>query len=300
MHRSDKEHIDAIIIGAQKAATTSLKEYFRQHPEIISHSTKEFAYFADNDEFHRGFHPSFHLYFKYKESGKITLAKNVSIYNNPTAIERLHQHNPNAKLIFVLREPVERAYSSYNMAVADGWINIPFENIVDDLVSGKLDKESIFYRNFFSLGCYTESFKYITKHFPLTQVKVVLFEEVKEKPLEICQDIFKFIDVDSSFNPEVNKKYNITRKSRFLFYSQILNKLQRKNNLFKKFSKTYLPYPIFLKLSYFFKEINMKKEHYGEMKQDTKNKLMDFYKKQNIGLADFLGNKKIDWPSLNT
>ena len=115
--------VDLAIIGAQKAGTTSLKEYLSQHPSIQTHPQIEFSFFRDEELYLKGYAAAEKKYLTLNPNAtnKKTLIKNVGIYSSTDALERLYKHNPECKIIFIVRNPITRAYSSYNMERFNGW-----------------------------------------------------------------------------------------------------------------------------------------------------------------------------------
>ncbi|RNI13582.1 hypothetical protein EFE41_03125 [Methanohalophilus portucalensis FDF-1] len=118
---------DFIICGAQKAGTTSLLRYLRSHPEIFM-PNKEVHFFDRN-------------YLKGLEWYKSQFADNsvsIKVYGEKcpeymyleNVPERIYQNFPNIKLIFILRNPLERAYSGYWHEVKNGRENLPFEKAI--------------------------------------------------------------------------------------------------------------------------------------------------------------------------
>lgn len=102
--------IDVMIAGAQKAGTSSLKYYLQQHPEISSHINLECDYFVSEQA---DFDKYFVQYFE--TPNKVILAKYAGIYKQENFLKKLYIHNQNCKLIFILREPVDRLVSAYDM-----------------------------------------------------------------------------------------------------------------------------------------------------------------------------------------
>ena len=100
--------LDLVIVGAQKAGTTSLHQYLKSHPDISGHSVTEFTYFTDNNVHKDGFESAFKKYFDKQEYKRI-VAKNVTINQQENSLIKLKEHNPKVKIIFMLREPVSRA-----------------------------------------------------------------------------------------------------------------------------------------------------------------------------------------------
>jgi len=162
--------IDLMIVGAQKAGTTSLIKYFLDHPDVLSHPQTEFAFFRSDMEYKEGYNHVFNRYFtKGNPSAKTILAKNVGIYSDVQAIERLHDHNPNCKLIYLMREPVSRAISSYNMEIFNGWLKKEFYDL-EEIIKNEAH-DDVMYRLFIRLGLYAEHLRNIYKFFPKENVK---------------------------------------------------------------------------------------------------------------------------------
>ena len=103
---------DFLIIGTQKGGTTSLFDYLAQHPELALPEIKEINYFdrkyAKGPDWYRGFFP-------YRISGKKTGESTPYYLFHPLVAERVAKDLPRAKLIILLRDPVSRAFSHYQM-----------------------------------------------------------------------------------------------------------------------------------------------------------------------------------------
>ena len=125
------QKIDLFIAGAQKAGTTSMKNYLGEHPQITTHVAQEFSFFYDDQEFNRGLEYAFsHYFYKQSISNNKIVCKHAHFYTSEKAIIRLSQHNPDCKLIIILRNPVERAYSSYLMEKLYSRVHFEFDEIV--------------------------------------------------------------------------------------------------------------------------------------------------------------------------
>src|SRR6266487_1947701 len=112
--------LDFIIIGAQKAGTTSLYHYLREHPGIYMPPEKEAPFFTSKGSFLRDWEQFAADYFGAasveQRWGKATPAYMA----DPRVAARIHSLMPRVLLIALLRNPVERAYSHYMMSVRRG------------------------------------------------------------------------------------------------------------------------------------------------------------------------------------
>lgn len=105
---------DFIILGAQKAGTTALHEYLSKHPNLSATKEKEIHYFDCKNRYESG--KNFYFsHFDFENDNKLTFDSSSGYLENINSAERIYKHNPNVKLIILLRNPVERAYSAWNM-----------------------------------------------------------------------------------------------------------------------------------------------------------------------------------------
>ena len=112
------------IIGFAKCGTTSLYTYLIEHPQIHASFTKEIHYFDYNERFKRGknwYRSNFPLliqkiiYEQFKKKKFVSIDATPRYINHPHAMRRIKKITPNAKFIVIVRNPIERAYSHYNM-----------------------------------------------------------------------------------------------------------------------------------------------------------------------------------------
>jgi hypothetical protein len=123
--------VDFLIVGTQKDGTTALHHFLNQTPGLCLPKVKE-VHFFDNEEFFAG-EPDYNLYhnhFSHHQAGDICgEATPIYMYWKPAA-ERIWRYNPNMKLIFCLRNPVDRAYSHYMMERKRGYEKRDFSHAI--------------------------------------------------------------------------------------------------------------------------------------------------------------------------
>ena len=283
-------NIDLAIIGAQKAGTTALKNYIGEHPDVLSHPHTEFTYFADDNEYETDDSIILKKYFGVTEKRTQKLVvKNVTLSFREHTIERLYKHSPNCHLVLVIREPISRAFSSYQMAVRSGWMDKPFSYAEKAIQNNANGQKDTFYRFMLDLGIYHKQLETIYKYFDKEKVSVFLFEDFKKDPLNICQQIFQILGVKEDYMPNTNKKHNVGGLPRSKQFSRLLKKLKENNNPFKKLSKFILSEQSFIKLSQSLSSFNLKKSEKIEMDSLTKGVLEEFYKPLNDECSKLIG-----------
>ncbi len=228
-----------LIIGAAKAGTTSLYAWLEQHPQIYMSPVKETNFFALEGEklnFPAG------TIGKYYLSGCITniedYRKQFQGVTNETAIgeaspiylyhlkapERIQHYVPKVKLIAILRHPIERAYSNFLHNIGEGL------EPLTDFAQALQEEESRIRNNWWwgfyyvSAGFYYVQLKRYFERFNPNQIKVYLYEDVKTNALNVTRDIFKFLQVDETFIPDMSTKYNVTGIPRNKFWHQFLSR----------------------------------------------------------------------------
>jgi sulfotransferase family protein len=289
------KQIDLMIIGAQKAGTTALKNYLSEHPGILSHPQTEFAYFVNDTEYKEGFEPAFDRYFddyKNPEARKI-VAKAAAMYYNEESIKRLSLQNPGCKIVFVLREPVARTYSAYQMEVFNGWLKRDFKELIP-VIKEKNTTDDL-YDSFITKSLYSDHLPAIYSCFPKNQVRLILFEEFKDDSTKVCRELFEWIGVDPGFVPEIGVKHNVSRKPKSEMLSNVLIKLRRNDNILKKIAKKILPYKTFTEIGNSMIDFNRSSAKMDPIDEESRKVLNEFFQPYNKRLEDLSGVDVKGW-----
>ncbi len=279
--------IDLIIIGAQKAGTTSLNRYLSEHPEICTHKRIEFRYFIDEKEYKQGYEKIFKKYYSHCNTKNKIIAKNIEIMYSLQALKRLCKHNPNIKLVLTLRNPVDRAYSAWLYERRKGRETKTFEEAIniDKLhstndISQYIDK-SLYYKHLLN----------VLNFFDKKQIMIILFEDFKKNPLFFCKNIFEWFKVDVNFIPEIKKVHNKAALPRCLF----ITKLILTDNIFKRIVKLLIPQQVTFKIGKTILKINEREINPPPMNFETKQKLLAYFKPYNQKLAELIQKDLSCW-----
>lgn len=273
-----------MIIGAQKAGTTSLKNYLGEHPALITHQQSEFGFFRDTDAYSRGFESAIKEYFP-DASGKIMIAKNAGMYYEIASIKRLKEHNPDCKIVFLLREPVARLISAYKMEKFNGWIQYDPSEFVKVIVNK--DESHQLYRLFIRLGHYSEFLEEIVKYFSKDQIMLVDYDSFHADASKICTHIFEWLKVDATFQPDLSKKHNESKKAKSKILTNLIIRLRSPNNVFKVAAKKILPSQAFAKIGNRIIDLNKSKQTIQvEINSDQLKTLREHYQPYNKALEE--------------
>jgi len=213
--------VNLLILGTQKAGTTSLYEYIRQHTDIYFSDVKEVTYFVEDDLYKKG-EEYYHSFFMNVINEKIIASAYVHMLPCKKCPQRVKQYNPDMKFIVMLREPVSRAYSAYNYAIKNGWEdeNNSFEDTIE-LEKDRIKKEE-YDLMYFENGMYYKHIKYWQEFFPKENFLLIKDSDLKNNVSDVLQKIFAFLEIDETQNIDTSKEYNKAGVVRFKWLQKFL------------------------------------------------------------------------------
>jgi len=195
---------DFLVLGAQKAGTTALYEYLRRHPQISGPSWKEVSFFdrhwARGESWYRGNFPNVA-----RTRGKHVGEASPSYVFHPLAPQRVQEVVPEARLIVLVRNPVDRALSQYNHEVALGREPLSFEEALDaeeERLRGEQERMAAdpryFSREWWShtykaRGRYAEQLERWLAVFPREQLLVLPSDDLGSDPARAHAQVLEFL-----------------------------------------------------------------------------------------------------------
>ena len=219
---------DFLVIGAKRCGTTSLFYHLPEHPCISKSPYDNMGFF--NDNFHLGinwyksFFPTTFTRNKIKSKfgDCITFDVTTTYMEEESTANNVCQTKPNMKIIVILRNPVDRAYSQYHLNVREKIEKRSFEDVIEENMN-KLDKESrerheikpqflAEKNNYLKKGLYAQQLRHWLKIFPRKNILIMSTEEFESNQQTIYNKIFEFLNI-SQFeikNTEKMEKGNYT------------------------------------------------------------------------------------------
>jgi hypothetical protein len=199
----------ALIIGPRRTGTTSLYQTLRRHSMIYGVSRKEIKYFDCNYQRSLNWYRSFFPYWKSLEDvGGMAIEASPYYIYHPLAAERISKHLPYVKLIALLRNPVDRAYSNYHMNFDLGVEPLPtFEEAIEaeeERLAGQVEKiiadpdHSLFnhmHLSYLDQGIYADQLERWFSIFPREQMLVVQSERFFKNMPAVYAEILDFLDL---------------------------------------------------------------------------------------------------------
>lgn len=214
-----------LIIGAAKSGTTSLHYYLGQHPGIYMAARKDTFFFCffekepnfsgpGDQEWYREWAVTrledYQALFE-GHSGETAIGEACAEYlYDEEAPANIKSLVPNAKLVVVLRNPVERAYSNFMHLVRDGY------EPVCDFSQALLLEEARRQENWRPMwhyrarGFYSQQIERYLRLFDKSQIRVYLHEDLASTPGSLFRDLFGFLGVDADFRPDTSMKHNVS------------------------------------------------------------------------------------------
>lgn len=186
-----------LVIGAAKAGTTSLYEYLRAHPQVFMSTPKELNYFSQDDNLAKGLG-----WYKshFADAGDaIAIGENSPQYSiHPWAriAPRVAEVIPDAKLIYLVRHPIERILSHYRWHVAHGEMTDPIGKAVRKRGP---HGEDPFYVISSSYALQIEAY---LEHFPRERMLVITTEDLRDHRARTMRRVFTFLGVDPDAQPD--------------------------------------------------------------------------------------------------
>jgi len=280
-----------LVIGAEKSATTWLYNRLKEHPDIFVPETKEIHFFNKynsnlkemNNYVKLGIN-WYQKFFKRYNSEKAVGEVTPMYLCDPYAPARIKNTLPHVKLIVILRNPIDRAYSHYWMAKAKNHTNLTFEEVV----AQKTNK-------FIKRGLYYNQLKRYYEYFNKKKILIFLMDDILNRKQEVLSKIYSFLEVRSDFVP---KGIDILEnRSGYCKSPLLLNIISTVTKFFRCKIKMGFVIDFFktIGLAGLVKRINKQEVNYPEMSKDLRQELIKYYKENNRKLSRLLDRNLSTW-----
>lgn len=183
------------VIGAMKAGTTSLHAYLDSHPQLsLPFTTKELNFFNSEDHWKQGV-DWYKDNFRNNSLKKGEVCPNYSMFPACTNVpHRMHSILPNVKLVYILRDPVERMLSQ----VHHQWVAGRETRDINEIIADKAD-----HSHYIAYSKYYYQLDQFLHFYPKECILIATAEMLRQDPQQVMQKIFSFLEVDADFHSEI-------------------------------------------------------------------------------------------------
>jgi hypothetical protein len=271
-----------IILGAQKAGTTSLHHALKEHRDIYMSEPKELSFFNIDSNYQRGsmWYSSF---FKHWNSERIAGECTPSYLWDEKVPGRIKTLLPDARFIILLRNPVDRAYSAYWYAVANCDEVLSFEEALEAEPDRKrLSPEVRGFSSYIDRGLYSRQVKRYLEKYDRSQVLIIIREDYKNNQRALLSKVTRFLEVNCD-HEFILKAQHITRNV----------------TMIPRFKKVHGHIPFLMRrfplAGRVLRKLNLKRDAYPPLSTVIRRKLSERFRESNSELEMILGRRLDVW-----
>jgi hypothetical protein len=278
-----------------KSGTTALYYYLEQHPQIFMSPVKEPDFFCSGSESTsnpgttadvRAYERLFADVLDEKAYGE---ASHCYLYE-PGAVGRIKGYIPEARLIAILRNPVDRAYSHFLHMVRNG--TEPLDDFSRALREEMDGVHRASFQDYVGRGLYHEQLTRYFNAFDEDQIRIYLHEDLNDAAAFTLRDIFRFLEVDTEFIPDMSLKRNVSGRPK----NETLDKLLRRQGPVKDALKLYLPAKLRWRLSRPYDTLkNMNLTKPPAVKPEVRQQLIEVYREDILKLQELMQRDLSQW-----
>lgn len=291
---------DFFIVGAPKCGTTAMNDYLRQHPEIFIPDAKELHFFGSDLNFRRQriTLEQYLSYFSGVQNEKRIGESSVWYLYSKVAATEIKEFCPSARIIIMLRNPVDMLYSLHSQHLFNGREDIEdfgdaMEAEVDRkngirIPKGKFLIEGLFYRE---VAKYTTQVQRYLNIFGKEKVHIIIFDDFKNNTDDVFRETLRFLEVDESFQPD----FRVINPNKRLCSKALKELIQEPPWTVRGLVKTLLPRQFRRKLQKSLMRLNVRYERRQPMDPELRRKLQAEFVQEIKQLSILLGRNLICW-----
>lgn len=281
---------DFFVIGAAKSGTTSLYEFLNAHPDVCMSSVKEPNFFSYKEIEQQK------LYYKVKniktvesyarlfgdcKPGQIKGEASVSYIFYPRTASLIKEFAPEARIIAILRNPMQRAVSHYNMDRNLGLVKLKLREVFTEP-----DRYPLYFQQYFELGNYHTHLKKYFEIFHKDRIAVFLYDELIDHEARLAERLCSFLQIQPPQSDTPIQASNITSRPK----SRLLQDLYSSATL-RKGLKRLIPESTKSRIVDTFFERNP----VDKLSMEFESEISAYYKSEISQLEDLIGRDLKNW-----
>lgn len=305
---SDQPKPNFFIVGAPKCGTTALFDYLSQHPDVFVPSRKEFNYFCDDLTFNNGTDlyrfASLSEYLQHfagwtceKRIGEASVWYLLS----RTAAANVSRFSPDARILIMIRNPVEMLYSLHSQLVKTGDEDIiDFEDALSaeqDRMRGsripKTDRSSspVQGLQYTKVGMYSPQIIRYIEEFGAGGVKVIVYDDFRDSTLNTYLEVLEFLGLENTHTP----KFSVVNANRAVKNEQLWRFIKFGPHSVRRVWRATLPAPVRGRILRWVNERNMIERPRQPMQPETRVYLQGVFKPEVERLSALLDRDLMPW-----
>lgn len=296
-----------LLIGTMKAGTTSLYYYLKQHPQVYMSPVKapDFFTLEGRELDFNGPEGRAHINRWISENKATSIEEYRALFRgvstetaigeatpvylySPEALSRIKHHIPEAKLIAVLRNPADRAYSAFLHCVRDGREPLDFTQALQ-AEEERIRNHWEYIWHYKNMGFYYPQLERCYEMFEKEQIRIYLYGDLKEDPVGVAQDIFRYLEVDDAFAPNISREYNVAGVPK----RRALHRLVNMSSPVKTLAKAILPQELGREMKRRVQHMSLTKA--PPLRPEVRRGLIETYRQDILQLQDLIRRDLSEW-----
>jgi len=234
------------IVGAARSGTTTLYYILKKHPQIFMSATKEPNFFCEDQYYKKINNWEEYLgLFKKVKNEKIVGEASVKYLYSKTAASNIKFKIKNPKILILLRNPLNRAFSHYRWEKRADKEKLNFKDAIKKEPE-RINQGWSFSYHYTQVGMYYKQVKRFIDTFGRKNVKIILFEEFTKNHQKILKEIYEFLEIKPLLHNKISH-YNISNKLKI----KKINQFMGKNYLIQRWLKKIIPSEMRKKIVYY-------------------------------------------------
>ncbi len=297
--------LDFLVIGAGKAGTTSLFYYLKSHPKIHMPFNKEAPFFNKDELFELGWEKFAARHFSHASiDGKLWGKITPQYMRDPRVPERVFKQMPEVKLIVLLRNPVDRAFSHYRMHSRSASKPLPpFKDVVisqmreEMLAESRARRAKGSFNSILAQGEYGRILNDFLRYFSREQLLIIFSDDLKRDPQFVLDQVLVYLGLEPGFSPpNIGKRYHVGgTESRFRRIKTAARKLYPVKMVWNMLPEDKRGA---IKL-WFNTQVKTVQEAPQELPQELRTLLADFYRDDILELEKLI-DTKVPWEEFHS
>lgn len=246
---------DFLVIGAQKSGTTSLFLMLSKHPQLFLPSRKEVQFFSSSMLYPKGLDWYAEKFFAACPSDRLAGEVSPQYMYSTEIAQRVHKDLPGAKIIAILREPIDRAWSHYQMTRRrEQEIRSPEEAFAAALATDEMDTSAPENDRYFQFGDYERVLSEYLRLYGRDNILILFQEDLGRHPEAVMRQICGFLGINEAIPKNIEIRAHQSGDVRF----KALSRLTKNDNLPRRIIRSFVPRRLRSTLAFWIEILNIR------------------------------------------